>query len=44
MLSALKVKRFQTDFAIFFANGENATKSKETSKFRQEMMNILSAL
>jgi hypothetical protein len=37
MLSALKVKRFQPDFA-------NATKFKETSEFRQEMLNILSAL
>ncbi len=42
MLSALKVKHFQSDFAIFFDNGENATKFKETSKFRQEMLNILS--
>jgi hypothetical protein len=46
MLSPLKVKRFQPDFVIFlapfFANGENASKSKETSKFRQEMLNILS--
>jgi hypothetical protein len=31
-------------FLHFFANGENATKSKETSKFRQEMLNTLSAL
>ncbi len=31
ILSALKVKCFQPDFAIFFANGENAIKSKETS-------------
>jgi hypothetical protein len=31
-------------FAHFFANSENATKSKEPSKFRQEMLNILSAL
>jgi hypothetical protein len=41
MLSALKVKRFQPDFAIFFAhsfaNDEKGTKSKETSKFRQEI-------
>jgi hypothetical protein len=48
MLSASKVKHFQPDFAIFFAhffaNGENATKSKETSEFRQEMLNILGAL
>jgi hypothetical protein len=39
---------FQPDFAIFFArffeNGENATKSKETFEFRQETLNILSAL
>ncbi len=46
--SALKVKRFQPNFAIFFAcffaNSENATKSKETSKFRQERLNILSTL
>jgi hypothetical protein len=48
MLSALKVKYFQLDFTIFFAhffaNGDNATTSKETSKFRQEKLNILSAL
>jgi hypothetical protein len=48
MLSALKVKCFQPDFAIFFthffANSENATKFKDTSEFRQEMLNILSAL
>jgi hypothetical protein len=48
MLSALKVKHFQPDFAIFlaryFANIENATKSEETLEFRQEMLNILSAL
>ncbi len=44
MLSALKVKRFQPNFIIifmnFFANNENATKSK----FRQETLNILSVL
>jgi hypothetical protein len=40
MLSALKVKSFQPDFAIFFANSENTTKFKETSEFRQEMLNI----
>jgi hypothetical protein len=28
----------------FFANSENATKFKETSEFRQEMLNILSVL
>jgi hypothetical protein len=45
MLSALKMKRFQTDFAIFFARFiEDATKFKETSKFRQEMVNILITL
>jgi hypothetical protein len=44
MLSALKVKPFQPDFAIFFADGENATKFKETSEFRHEMLNILSIL
>jgi hypothetical protein len=48
MLSALKVKCFQPDFTIFFAhffaNGENTTKSKETSEFRQEMLNISSSL
>ncbi len=48
MLSALKVKRFQSDythiFHAFFANSENATKFKETSEFRQETLNILSAL
>ncbi len=42
--SALKVKRFQPNFSIFFTlfftNSENATKSK----FRQETLNILSAL
>jgi hypothetical protein len=46
--SALKVKCFQPDFTIFFAyfftNSENATKFKETFEFRQEMLNILSAL
>ncbi len=31
-------------FHVFFANGENATKFKETSKFSQEMLNILSTL
>jgi hypothetical protein len=44
MLSALKVKCFQPNFAIFFmlffTNSENAT----NSKFRQEMLNILSPL
>jgi hypothetical protein len=44
MLSGQKVKRFQPNFAIFltrfFTNSENATKSK----FRQETLNILSAL
>ncbi len=48
MISALKVKRFQPNFAIFFAhffaNSENASKSKKTFKFRQEMLNILSTL
>jgi hypothetical protein len=48
MLSALKVKRFQPDFAklfaCFLANSENATKFKETYEFRQEMLNILSGL
>jgi hypothetical protein len=48
MLSALKVKHFQPDFAIFFVrffpNSENATKFQETSEFRQEMLNILIAL
>jgi hypothetical protein len=48
MLSALKVKHFQPDFATFFvhffANGENAAKSKENFKFRQEVLNILSTL
>jgi hypothetical protein len=48
VLSALKVKRFQPDFTIFFAcfsaNSENATKFKETSEFRQETLNILSKL
>ncbi len=48
MLSALKVKCLQPDFAIFFtrifANSENATKFKETSEYRQETLNILSAL
>jgi hypothetical protein len=48
MLSALKVKCVQSDFTIFFtlfiANGENATTSKETSEFRQEMLNILNVL
>jgi hypothetical protein len=42
--SALKVKCFQPNFAIFFTlfftNIENATKSK----FRQEMLNTLSTL
>jgi hypothetical protein len=42
--SALKVKRFQPNFAIFFTlfftNSENATKSK----FSQEMLNILREL
>jgi hypothetical protein len=33
MLSALKVKRFQPDFA----NSENTTKFKETSEFRQDL-------
>ncbi len=46
MLSALKVKWSMPDFAIFFArffaNSEKATKFKETSEFRQEMVNILS--
>jgi hypothetical protein len=46
MLSVLKVKRFQPDFTIFFAhffaNSENATKFKEKSEFRQEMLTILS--
>ncbi len=41
MLSALKVKRFQLNFAIFFmrffTNSENATESK----FRQEKLNNL---
>jgi hypothetical protein len=40
MLSALKVKHFQPDFTHFFANGENAAKSKETSEFMQETLNI----
>jgi hypothetical protein len=40
MLSAL----FCNIFCAFFANSENATKFKETSEFRQEMLNILSAL
>jgi hypothetical protein len=31
-------------FCAFFANCKNTTKSKETSKFRQETQNILSAL
>jgi hypothetical protein len=31
-------------FARFFANSENATKFKETSEFRQETLNILTAL
>jgi hypothetical protein len=44
MLSALKVKPFQPDFIIFFCQGDNATTSEETSKFRQEMLNILSTL
>ncbi len=48
MLSALKVKCFQPDFAIiftlYFANSENATKFKETSEFRQETLNILNVL
>jgi hypothetical protein len=48
MLSALKVKRFQPDFAIFiarfFAISEDATKFKETSELRQETLNILSVL
>ncbi len=39
---------FQPDFVIFFArffaNSENTSKFKETSEFRQEMLNILSAL
>jgi hypothetical protein len=42
--SALKVKRFQPNFAIFFrlffTNSEDATKSK----FCQETLNILSSL
>jgi hypothetical protein len=48
MLSALKVKRFQPDFAIFFtrffANCETATKFNEASEYRQEILNILTAL
>jgi hypothetical protein len=48
MLSSLKVKHFQPDFAIFFthffANSVSATKFKETSEFRQETLYILSAL
>jgi hypothetical protein len=48
MLSAMKVKRFQPDSAIFlahfFANSENITKFKETYEFRQETLNILSVL
>ncbi len=48
MLSALKVKCFQPDFAIFlahfFANSENAPKFKETTEFEQEMLNISSEL
>jgi hypothetical protein len=44
MISALKVKRFQPNFAIFlmyfFTNSENATKSK----FSQETLNILGVL
>ncbi len=48
MLSALKVKCFQPDFAIFlrifFTNGENATNFNKTSEFRQEMLDILSML
>jgi hypothetical protein len=39
-----KIDAFSTDFAIIFASGKNATKSKETYKFRQETLNILSAL
>ncbi len=35
---------FAIFFAHFFANNENATKFKETFEFRQEMLNILSAL
>jgi hypothetical protein len=46
--SALKVKCFQPDFAIFFkrffSNIETATKFKYSSEFRQEMLNILSTL
>jgi hypothetical protein len=48
ILSVLKVKHFQPDFAIisarFFANSENATKFKETSEFKQEALNILGSL
>jgi hypothetical protein len=44
MLSALKVKPLRHIFCTFFANCENATKSKETLKFGQETLNILSAL
>ncbi len=40
-LSALFCHIFCT---VFFANSKNATKSKETSKLRQEMLNIFSAL
>jgi hypothetical protein len=44
IFSALKVKRFQSNvaifFTLFFTNSENATKSK----FRKETLNILSAL
>ncbi len=43
-----KINAFRTEsetlsawFRTFFANTENATKSKETSKFCQEMLNIL---
>ncbi len=35
---------FRHIFKRFFANSENATKSKDFSKFRQEMLNILSTL
>ncbi len=38
--SAMKVQCLQPNFDIFFANSENPTKSK----FRQEKLNILSAL
>jgi hypothetical protein len=48
MLSVLKVKRFQPDFAIFFAHFLPTVKTPQNStrplNFRQETLNILSAL